>query len=767
MIDLNTTNPLSFLDWKAYQQDKSSAAELSLGYNNYLIEWKEQKSTNTTNDTNYKKTIYLGFLQNINISSFPEKIQSFINEIDTDDVYELELAVHYYTAAIRQQLNNSKDVRDEIQFTKTKNNFKISKLGIEKYLHNFIINLLSNKEFISEKTDTTNVNISQISNRLKILINSLVTDNSILYKSSQPDARLVKNLKSKIKQESERVVQSISINKGGRKLKLKTNSFAKKIRNGRLSINQRFTNYNRLPERFFKNENKSLENLLYTLEKDLIEKYISNDLFLLTKKTNNYTLDNIFKSKNPTGNLFQRYGANTAQNLTNLKNRKDFPEQLSYSNTGTSLFYSSDLSFYVELSAFTNTEYVIPDPYKYQPGVEIVGNAKVGDNIVRNITIKKNVPLIYSNKNIKYKNTNTGSSVQFYNNKLLRNYGYQSQENTLDYSAVGINKKEDSINFWTGKEHNIWKNTDVYPVSNLNVYPETERLDDLIINNKTGIKLKTDLFGNEFIFLKNSYPKRLAGASYISETSTTTTDITACEVYDGLYFDSVLAAITAAELSAETDGFTGTALNNITDRVNTKYPSGSALFDTHIVSLNTDEYNSSDSFYAPLSTTACSELQDIESDSIVDCGPFVDHPCGSQHVINGHFKNTTVPYVTSVQQDLTAIHDYSTTTYEASSLNNPVTAAVHLFEQQYVSGGEIFIRNTYTQKVNPLSAEMADLFNKHSAATKTRIKTDDIRDFDIIDNTIYIQTGTETLTELYNFEDGKFKIAASSNSLIS
>ena len=46
-------------------------------------------------------------------------------------------------------------------------------------------------------------------------------------------------------------------------------------------------------------------------------------------------------------------------------------------------------------------------------------------------------------------------------------------------------------------------------------------------------------------------------------------------------------------------------------------------------------------------------------------------------------------------------------------------------------------------------------------------EADDIRDFDIIDNTIYIQTGTETLTELYNFEDGKFKIAASSNSLIS
>ena len=41
-VDLNTTNPLSFLEWKSHYGDISDASELSIRYNNYLIEWKDQ-----------------------------------------------------------------------------------------------------------------------------------------------------------------------------------------------------------------------------------------------------------------------------------------------------------------------------------------------------------------------------------------------------------------------------------------------------------------------------------------------------------------------------------------------------------------------------------------------------------------------------------------------------------------------------------------------------------------------------------------------------
>ena len=67
-VDLNTTNPLSFIDWKKYYHDISTASELSILYNNYLIEWKDNKETNTIDKGTYVKGIYTQFLKNLNLS---------------------------------------------------------------------------------------------------------------------------------------------------------------------------------------------------------------------------------------------------------------------------------------------------------------------------------------------------------------------------------------------------------------------------------------------------------------------------------------------------------------------------------------------------------------------------------------------------------------------------------------------------------------------------------------------------------------------------
>ena len=66
-IDLNTTNPLSFVEWKQYYNDNRNATELSILYNNYLVDWKEQKQTNTNTKNNYTRSIYTQFLKNLTL----------------------------------------------------------------------------------------------------------------------------------------------------------------------------------------------------------------------------------------------------------------------------------------------------------------------------------------------------------------------------------------------------------------------------------------------------------------------------------------------------------------------------------------------------------------------------------------------------------------------------------------------------------------------------------------------------------------------------
>ena len=66
-IDLNTTNPLSFVEWKQYYTENSNAQELSILYNNYLVDWKDAKQAKTNTKNNYTRTIYTQFVKNLSL----------------------------------------------------------------------------------------------------------------------------------------------------------------------------------------------------------------------------------------------------------------------------------------------------------------------------------------------------------------------------------------------------------------------------------------------------------------------------------------------------------------------------------------------------------------------------------------------------------------------------------------------------------------------------------------------------------------------------
>ena len=769
-IDLNTTNPLSFLDWKAYYEDISDAAELSVRYNNYLIEWKDQKQVNTNTNTNYAKSIYIQFINNLNLSTLDKNVARFIERIDTDDIYELELSIHYFTEIIQSQLKNVRDLREEVKFSTTKNKLKTSKLGIQKYVKNYIARLLSSKEFIKENTNTniSDINLEKIANAITVNLKNYISD-EFVHDVHHVDRNLVLSVENKVLSEVPNVLQALSINQDGKKPKIQLNNIS--TPNSILSINELFTNFDRLPGRYFRGEEKTLDNLKFTHEKALIEKYIANDLYYLYGSKREGKIRQLFDNVNPTNNLAQRYNPNLHREPITIKSTDIFPYQLSFKNSGVTNFYSNGLTFNINLSTFKGREYVIPNPHKYEPGLKSVGYIQDSETgkIIRNIKIKQRTPLIFKAKSNTYKNDTQGASVDLYNNKLLRNYGYQSQENSLDYSAAGINKREDNISFWEDAHGQIdWKNTDTYPISVLNIYPESSRLDDLLITNKTGIKLRSDVYGNEFYFVKPVYPKRYAGSTYVEADSTTSSGcITGVDFYDSLYFNPLLSALSAAEYDA---GNLYTSVTGVYDEF--------IVNDSTLCSISSHAAGNMTAWVAPLTDFdatgggSCSNLHtqalscgSVSATSAIDGGPFLNHPGTSDLLLTNYFNDTTVPYYTI---DTSSIYSSTTTTWELSTTNQITTSAVRLFDQQFISAGEIYVRNIHTQKVDPLSTAFVNVFNKHSSGdTKSNIlSTSNILDFDIIENTIYVQTSAETVTELYDFVDGAFKNNASSKSIV-
>ena len=117
---------------------------------------------------------------------------------------------------------------------------------------------------------------------------------------------------------------------------------------------------------------------------------LQNHMFSLISEANyNKTLIKLFEHENTTNNLSQRYKPNLFVQLTDIKNKQVFPQQLCFYNAGITPFYSSNLTFTINMSALNGQNYIIPDPSKFQPGVTTTGFVKdsITGEIIKNLTV--------------------------------------------------------------------------------------------------------------------------------------------------------------------------------------------------------------------------------------------------------------------------------------------------------------------------------------------------------------------------------------------
>jgi len=717
-MNLDTLKPYTLKEFRQYNRDIVSADVLSVTYNAYLVEWKDNKTSQTTIDSNYRSNIYKEFLKNIELTDLNADVITYLNQIDYDDPYELDLAVHYFTVNLNNEFNRIIEYRDDLKFTTTKNNLKASPEGITKYLKAFFMRLLKQEKF-KNLAGVTSFNTTEISNKLKINLIQYASNNIEGDESSQLIESINKlDFAQSIKNLSKETYQVIKVNHKGNKKYIKTSNKAK------ISVNKLYDDWNKLPERYFANENKSLSNLVTNVKDKLKEKYLGSAVYHLSGDGTNYTLNKIFEPENKNSYLYKFYNPIVVDDYGVLIKKDKLPYQLSFGNAGLATSLSKNLTFNVNVSAVEG-EFLIPDPYRVQPGI--------GSTLS-----KKTAPINFNSEIVWIKN-NENNSISIVDSKALKSTGYQSRENSLEYSPIGINKVTDEISFWDGALQINWKNSDVYKREYLNRFPEAERYNDLLIKNNTATQIKNDIYGNEFILFKSTRPKRYGDSSYITSTSTSTGDITSCELYDGLYFNGVLSAISAADP--------------------TSYDSLTAVFDTLLFNDNSGCTATEDvtSFYAPLSTADCSA---VSGDDLVDGGPLFNHPCRSSDFIEGFFVKTTIPF------NSLAISSNFTTTYELTSLNDPKTSITPIYDETYTLPGSAYVRDINSQKVYSLYEKLSGLFLKLPTSAQSAISANEITNLDIIGSTIYIQTSANTFVEKYDYDGDKFTIARPSVSII-
>ena len=187
------------------------------------------------------------------------------------------------------------------------------------------------------------------------------------------------------------------------------------------------------------------------------------------------------------------------------------------------------------------------------------------------------------------------------------------------------------------------------------------------------------------------------------------------------------------------------------------YTSLTGMYDT-VLTNDVSTCAGQDGFFAPLSTADCSA---VSGSDLVDAWMFENHPCAGAHFAQIYFKKYEVTTFNTL-----AVPAGYTTTYELTSLQNPSVSTLPLYKQKYVNHGTVFVRDISSQKVTTFYEKLSSVLGKQSTSLKNAISSNEVVSFDIIGNTIYIQTSADTFTESYNYDGDSFTLALPSNSLI-
>jgi hypothetical protein len=724
-LKFDTVKPFTYAEFRTNHSNTISLNEVNKLYTQYLKDWNDNKATLNNTLSTFAQDNYKDYLKQINLNNLDYEVRDFLNSIDYTSDVELDLALDYFINNIKQNLLNVVDARDNIKLLKYKNNFKASIEGIRKYIKSLIVKLVQQ---INIKNSST-YNIQEISNKLEINLVRLFSNTIINYdKDTLPNVTTSLNFENAVYKESKNVKQLLHVTKNNKKSLLR-------LGNGKLlSVNQYFTDYKRLPDRYFYQDIKSKENCILTLNKKLLEKYIGTDVFYLSGNGEEYNLTKVFSPEHRRLNQTNLLNPSIEGNFVNYIPESEISIQLDGINSGLASYVADIDSFNIELSA-TKGEFVFNDPLEIEPGFG-----------TRNVKLKSPINIFTKTDWIKLDNKN---NTLVKDSKSIKGDGYQSKEASLEYSYIGINKRQDNFNFWDTPTANFWTNEDAYPIVNFSEFPEAERLDDLLITNDTIVYQNNDYYGNEFAFIKSSRPKRYNNNTYAPYSLITiqSNNTTNWSIYDGLFFNTVLSAISAARVENGED-VSNVTLTSIYDTILTN----------NSISADTCNVDFVDGlgFSAPLSSTACSAIS-LSSNDIVDGGGFYDIVDNAD--VTAEYFNTKP----NVLFDPYAV--LYTTLAEAATANNPTTNKNQLYVEKYVTAGSIYVRDVSTQKVYTLYERLSATLSHLSDTEVNDISSNNITNFAVLGDTLFFQTSSYTFTVNYKY-DGNFSIKSVAKSLI-
>jgi hypothetical protein len=503
---LDFYKPFTFTEWVVRTQStETDSAYLLNQYKFYLLSWHKAKKIDKKEVNDFVRSSFINLLKEIVLSYSTLEERRFITNIDFTNDLDLYSVLPFFVSKIKTICNYYSILRENVKFKKYENNLKGSEGGVLTVITNEIIKSLNSLDII--KTDNIIFNLSAIKSGISVEIKEYYDDSQ--YFDLNPD----------LPQTSYNPTFSASFYKAN------LNSFSPKLFTEfestiidaireypfflenystaySVNIQVAATDLQYLKDRDFISQINNLDqsNLNLNLEKDLIQKFIGTDYYYLSvgETITDVTSGLLFKCEDKAANFLNKRFPSTATvlNESSLKTAREIggfflPDKLGVLNFNTLKY---DVS--VDPDKLTPGKiYVFPDPSRY-------------GNISGLSRTDFETPFIYE-EDVKWMHYDRSAEYIFGNiksNPLLKTfYAYHSKSETIGYQPFGMSRDIDSTEFFTGSSKTTWANSDVFPAKE-SVLPLDERQDNLLVVNKTVVKYRNDIYGNNYGLYKEINP---------------------------------------------------------------------------------------------------------------------------------------------------------------------------------------------------------------------------------------------------------------------
>lgn len=805
---LDYNSAFSFFDYLKYTKSNLSPNDINVLYVDYIRQWNiiKQNNINQINDT--IKQRYVDLLKEITLkySSFEEK--RFLSNIDFDDENDLDIVLPFYSKKISEICNFYSDKREKIKYKIQKNKIKGSENSIENAIYETITNILFS-DSIEVGIYQKNVNQDDLLTNLDIEIEELY-DLYTNYLDNDPDKSYDDyDVKTQLRKD----LYSSNINSIDANLFLDFDASLREqifqnIRTFLTEFGRIFTinydvasiNLNCKPDEKLYNlvsNTKPTATRLVNLRNSLIKKYIGCDFYYITTgdTVTDITQNVLFKADNPTGNLLNRHFPTTAS----IEEESDIQScrriGLFFTPDKNSILYYSvpEKKYKIDYTKLEpNKLYIYPDP-------ELYGNTS---GLSR--SFDKEYPLIHiceytkSVKNASWPAVE-GDIESNPNNQDF--YAYFSKNQLIDNVYIG--EEGLKTNFSSLYNKGIVTNwaSDIF--GNQYALIKAKKRDDLIYNTNLQIQLSStileDYDGGPITFTNyDLLPEQI----YSGHPNWVYPNVWASNYYYNLLIEGGIGGIVNGlmERGMYLGGYIVDGLiinrNNITNE----------LFDIDLNKKDSNSYITIDgklyinvdpvSFEYILNNT--NNLLNLSSiDYIIDGKEYNRNPKNIiqnyNKTLNGNLDNgsdldasfsydyilSSIKYKDFDSGNISDIiddkFDFETQTKfiinKVSNLSRTITS--ENINQEYKNtfemkntGGSLYFRDVATGNVTPFLESVGIQFNNKYSTEILKEIENEVLDFNIFNDIIWIKTTNYIIFENLRYEDTKFVYTGTSENYI-